>query len=48
MSTGDRVKELRHLQEATRKIITGVVAGEISPQTGAVVNGTMPCSSSWT
>jgi hypothetical protein len=38
MSTGDRVKELRYLQEATGKIIIGVVAGEIPPRTGAVVN----------
>ena len=38
MATGDGVKELRHLQEATRKIITDVVAGEIPPQTSAVVN----------
>ena len=38
MATGDRVRELQHLQAAARRVIDGVVSGEIPPQTGAVVN----------
>jgi len=32
------VRELQHLQAAARRVIDGVVSGEIPPQTGAVVN----------